>query len=509
MMQQPLMGSETEYGLVPIKPLLREWSILDHIQKEILGRANFQDSIELRELASSVNWWEEDLNLSELEKKPELISDVLRRMGVTGNYLANGARFYIDGSHLEYSTPECSDPLELVAHERAGERIVWNALKQTELATGEKAYLLKRNWDYHKVSYACHENYLVSRGLFQALTERSNQIYLSDAEKKIWVTHLISRQIYTGSGRLDPELSWPDSYSLSQRQPFIQHLEAVDTTRQRAIINTRDRPYADHRYWARLHVICGDSNRSDWSNALKYGISRLILLMLDESEKKFYSAFWGYLDNPVESFREIKSWESDVWKDFQKVTALSAQRTILHLLRDWHRWREEEGRPVSWANREMDRLQLTLDLLEKDSDSLSGLLDYNIKRKIFEERLSQPNLKKDTLEKLDFSYHLVGPNSLFERLLETDRAVTLVEREAISVSEVTPPKGRPELRKKISEALQGRIDNRSWHFITAREGERSAMIRLTDPFGRAAFCDNPEIRKLLKNLVLGEEGSER
>ena len=40
-------------------------------------------------------------------------------------FLENGARLYLDvGSHPEYATPECDDVEELVAHDKAGERIL-------------------------------------------------------------------------------------------------------------------------------------------------------------------------------------------------------------------------------------------------------------------------------------------------------------------------------------------------------------------------------------------------
>ena len=38
--------------------------------------------------------------------------------------LTNGARYYVDHAHPEYSTPECSDPLQLVLHDKAGELIL-------------------------------------------------------------------------------------------------------------------------------------------------------------------------------------------------------------------------------------------------------------------------------------------------------------------------------------------------------------------------------------------------
>ena len=36
--------------------------------------------------------------------------------------LTNGARYYVDHAHPEYSTPECADALELVVADKAGER---------------------------------------------------------------------------------------------------------------------------------------------------------------------------------------------------------------------------------------------------------------------------------------------------------------------------------------------------------------------------------------------------
>ncbi len=38
--------------------------------------------------------------------------------------LTNGARYYVDHAHPEYSTPECSDPLQAVRYDKAGERIL-------------------------------------------------------------------------------------------------------------------------------------------------------------------------------------------------------------------------------------------------------------------------------------------------------------------------------------------------------------------------------------------------
>src|SRR3954470_21793979 len=47
--------------------------------------------------------------------------------------LANGARFYNDHAHPEYSTPECTTLREIVAHDKAGERILAECARRRNL----------------------------------------------------------------------------------------------------------------------------------------------------------------------------------------------------------------------------------------------------------------------------------------------------------------------------------------------------------------------------------------
>ena len=44
--------------------------------------------------------------------------------------LGNGARLYNDHGHPEYSTPECSNLRALVAHDKAGERIIFECAQE-------------------------------------------------------------------------------------------------------------------------------------------------------------------------------------------------------------------------------------------------------------------------------------------------------------------------------------------------------------------------------------------
>ena len=55
-------------------------------------------------------------------------------------FLVNGARLYLDvGSHPEYATPECDSVYDLVAHDKAGERILETLIESAELRLRRRA----------------------------------------------------------------------------------------------------------------------------------------------------------------------------------------------------------------------------------------------------------------------------------------------------------------------------------------------------------------------------------
>src|SRR4051794_28137450 len=105
---------------------------------------------------------------------PDEVARYLFRRGVSWGrssnvFLRNGARLYLDvGSHPEYATPECDNVVDLVVHDKAGERILEGLLIDADRRLREEGiageiYLFKNNTDSAGNSYGCHENYLVGR----------------------------------------------------------------------------------------------------------------------------------------------------------------------------------------------------------------------------------------------------------------------------------------------------------------------------------------------------------
>src|SRR6188768_395239 len=209
-------------------------------------------------------------------------------------FLRNGARLYLDvGSHPEYATAECDSLIQLVTHDRAGERVLEDLLIDAEQRLADEGiggdiYLFKNNTDSAGNSYGCHENYLIVRaGEFSRISD-------------VLLPFLVTRQLICGAGKV---LQTPKAatFCLSQRAEHIWEGVSSATTRSRPIINTRDEPHADAEKYRRLHVIVGDSNMSQTTTLLKVGSADLVLRMLESG----VTLRDHTLENPIRAIREI------------------------------------------------------------------------------------------------------------------------------------------------------------------------------------------------------------
>src|SRR5205809_6420851 len=209
-------------------------------------------------------------------------------------FLENGARLYLDvGSHPEYATPTCGSIKELVADDKAGERILEHLRSAAEMRLHEEGisgevYLFKNNTDSAGNSYGCHENYLVARhGEFARMAD-------------VLIPFFVTRQIWCGAGKV---LHGPRGaqFCIAQRADHIWEGVSSATTRSRPIINTRDEPHADAERYRRLHVIVGDSNMSETTTLLKLGATDLVLRMIEANVVMRDLT----LENPIRAIREI------------------------------------------------------------------------------------------------------------------------------------------------------------------------------------------------------------
>ena len=195
-------------------------------------------------------------------------------------FLRNGARLYLDvGSHPEYATPECDDIIDLVTHDKAGERILEGLLVDAEKRLREDGiagdiYLFKNNTDSAGQLLRLPRE-LPGRPATGVLQARRG----ADPVPRHPPDHLRRRQGAADPARrrLLPSASGPSTSGRASRSA---------TTRSRPIINTRDEPHADAERYRRLHVIVGDSNMSETTTMLKVGATDLVLRMIEARRRR-------------------------------------------------------------------------------------------------------------------------------------------------------------------------------------------------------------------------------
>ena len=300
--------------------------------------------------------------------------------------LENGARFYVDHAHPEISTPECINALQVVKYDRSGERILEKAmsLANEALSPEEEIIVYKDNSDGKGNSYGCHENYLVDR-----LTPFGEIICHA-------TTHFITRQIFTGSGKIGVEATGVDSdsikYQLTQRADFFEEEVGLETTLKRPIINTRDEPHADATKYRRLHVICGDANMSETATFLKVGSTSILLAMIEDS----YLTKRIIFDNPVRSIKEV-SHDTTLRKhlilnDGSTITALEAQWEILNSASEYISRGGGEFTGGEVANKIINTWEKVLTGLENNPENLRSEIDWIAKKFLIESFADRHNL---------------------------------------------------------------------------------------------------------------------
>ncbi|MCK4176630.1 Pup--protein ligase [Aciditerrimonas ferrireducens] len=392
-------------------------------------------------------------------------------------FLDNGARLYLDvGSHPEYATPECDRLVDLVAHDKAGERILSQLVEGAEARLREEGirgtiYLFKNNTDSAGNSYGCHENYLTSR--------RDDFAHYTE----VLIPFLVSRQIYAGAGKV-LHTARGATYCLSQRAEHIWEGVSSATTRSRPIINTRDEPHADAERFRRLHVIVGDSNMSEVATLLKVGTTSVLLHLLEEPGVVLRDLT---LENPIRAIREISH---DLTcrrpvrlANGREVSALDIQREYLGRAL---RFREQRGLPEE-ESRVLDLWQACLEGLERDPFSLADRLDWVAKLQLVEayRQRHQLPLGHPRVALLDLQYHDVDPRrGLFYRLQARGAMQRVVDDGAIAQAVREPPQTtRARLRGEfIRRAKERRRDfTVDWvHLKLNDQAQRTVLLK--DPF---------------------------
>ena len=334
-------------------------------------------------------------------------------------FLENGARFYQDiGCHPEYATPECDDVIDLVVHDKAGERIVAQLARSAERrmksdGINGKISVFKNNTDTPGNTFGCHENYLMDRRVtFRQLASKL-------------IPFFVTRQVFSGAGKIKPEKS--GSYAISQRAQHIREEISIATTTARGIINTRDEPHADREKYRRLHVIVGDSNMSEFTNFLKISTTNIVLRMIEDGfiQQRFN------LRNAVRAIQQISDDISCTRKieleDGKWLSAVELQQEYLEIAK---RYLEQNDSDFI-TDQTIMHWEYVLKCLSTDPMRLDQELDWVIKKKLVDKYASSRKLKWSSAKvaMLDLQYHNIRTDQGLYYKLERDGLVRRITEE--------------------------------------------------------------------------------
>lgn len=423
----------------------------------------------------------------------------------TNMYVTNGSRLYLDvGSHPEYATAEAADPWDAVALDAAGERIMRSlALKAEETLQsthGEQTriHLFKNNADSAGHSFGCHENYLVRRF-----------VPLQTVEHEL-LPFLITRQIFTGAGRVTPE-----GFEITQRAGFLDEAVSSATTRSRPMVNTRDEPHADPDAFRRLHVIIGDSNRSQWATLMKLATTHLVLCVIEQCHRDGVAT--GFADfafaDPGAVNRAVSADLTCRSADF-----VMANGSVMHggALAVQYRYLDIVDRFVQTHPQIVDSLPHTsvMQVLQDWRDTLDAFhdgetirlvdrVDWMAKRRFFDvlEGRRGP-IAVARAEQLDMDYHDIVNGRLFASLQQHGMIRVLVDDlQAEYAREHAPGDTRAALRGRfIAAARQTGVQfSCDWTRVAVTAPFRREAMMI-DPF-ESDPDRNPDFAALMRSLL--------
>jgi Pup amidohydrolase len=426
-----VMGTETEYGIaVPGQPgtnaMVISSQVVNAYQAATSARArrarwDFEEENPLRDARGF------DL-ARDAADSAQLIDEDL---GLANVILTNGARLYVDHAHPEYSAPECTNPLDAVIWDKAGERVMAEAAARAAAMPGAPAIqLYKNNTDNKGASYGCHENYLMSRATpFASIVRHLTPFF-------------VSRQVVCGAGRVGRGADGAgEGFQISQRADFFEVEVGLETTLKRPIINTRDEPHADPEKYRRLHVIIGDANMSEISSYLKLGTTSLVLAMIED---KFLAADLS-LEAPVAELRAISHDPTCrhlvTLRDGRKMTAVQLQLEYLDLARKYTE--DRYGADVDEDTKDvLDRWESVLTRLGEDPMLTARELDWVAKLELLQGYRARDHLSwsHPRLQLVDLQYSDVRPErGLYNRLAARGRLLRLADESAVTRAVDEPP----------------------------------------------------------------------
>lgn len=387
--------------------------------------------------------------------------------------LANGARYYVDHAHPEYSSPECANPLQAVLYDRAGEVIARRSMEALA-AGGATVVLYKNNVDGKGASYGAHENYLLRRDVdFDAVT-------------RVLIPFFVTRPVICGAGRVGiGQASQTPGFQISQRADYVENTVGLETTFNRPIVNTRDEPHASASMWRRLHVIGGDANQFDMSTYLRLASTAALLWFVENGDVSLLADLqiagdpvaetWNVSHDPTLRY-EIATVSG------RSLSAVDLQRRYCDVISE----AMERAGSIDDATREaLDRWTHVLDLLATRPQEAANQVEWVAKYQLLDAMRQRvgSGWEHPKVQAMDLQWADLRPETSLVASLEAAGRVTrlFTSYEVDLATREAPADTRAALRGGAVAKLPG-LQRASWSSLLLDTGEAHLVrVALPDP----------------------------
>ncbi|WP_166971762.1 depupylase/deamidase Dop [Brevibacterium atlanticum] len=458
---QRVMGSETEFGLSQpgnpqANPMRDSARVVDAYAgpRGLKSSQNFWDFAAESPLADARGFFMNiaDADSSQLTHIP---TDEVEAQYLANVVTENGARYYVDHAHPEYSSPEVLTPRDIVTFDRAGDLVALASVRALE-SSAEPVNLYKNNTDSKGSSYGTHENYLVDRG-----------VDFDDIVAGL-IPFFVSRQVLCGSGRVGIGREGEGKgFQISSRADFFEAEVGLETTLRRPIVNTRDEPHADPAKYRRLHIIIGDATLAEPATFVRFGASSLVLALIEAGQAPRID-----LADPVQSLVDVSH---DLTLSVRLPLADGTTTSALEIQEAFYAACAEHADHDDPATAEvLAEWRRFLDGLANDPRSLADSIDWVAKWVLLESYRTRESLDWDhpKLALIDVQYHDVRPEKgLFYKLERAGRIRRMTTDAEVEAAVTNAPDGtRAFLRSVAVGRLGEELVAASWDSLVLNAG---------------------------------------
>jgi proteasome accessory factor A len=272
--------------------------------------------------------------------------------------------------------------------------------------------------------------------------------------------------MFTGSGHLTN-----NGRVLSQRALVIENVHDLTSTCSRPMVYWRNEHYSEGGI--RMHVLCGDSNMSDWSTYLKVGTTNILISM--ESEGKLLLT--PKLEDPVKAMRNMNH-------------DLTLKKRLTR-----HGWKRGV-RPLYYQQTFHDLAGQYIEEINGSEDDRKVIEVWGEAIKLIQRRSGGKNLDRHCdcwikfsgmqgelahQKKLNLDFHNIFQSAPYYAC--RGHFENLVNDADIAAC-AHPPRSRAYLRQEQIEFLRRKheITYIDWDMLLYREGQASVEIKFPEPY---------------------------